>query len=73
MSIEDQIRYTQDIRRAALKQCKSVLQPLDKRGNINHAAEPLIFNTREDALAHQRANRRTLYSLYAGLLPTVTI
>ena len=50
MSIEDQIRYTQDIRRAALKQGKSVLQPLDKRGNINHAAEPLIFNSREDAL-----------------------
>jgi hypothetical protein len=71
MSIEDQIRYTQDIRRAALKQGRSVLQPLDKRGNINHAAEPLIFNNRDDALAHQRANRHTLYSLYAGL-QTVT-
>lgn len=65
--IEDQIRYTQDLRRAALKQGRSVLQPLDRHGNINHAAEPLIFNTREDALAHQRANRHTLYSLYVGL------
>ena len=67
--IEDQIRYTQDIRRAALAQGKSVLQPLDKRGNINHAAEPLIFNSRDDALAHQKANRHTLYSLYAGYKP----
>jgi hypothetical protein len=55
----EQIRYMIDIRRAALAQGKSVLQPLDRRGNINHAAEPLLFNSREDALAHQKANRHT--------------
>jgi hypothetical protein len=64
--IEDQIRYVSDLRRAALAQGKPVLQPLDKRGNINWSAEPLLFNSREDALAHQKANRHTLYSLYAG-------
>ena len=64
--IEDAIRHTSTLRRDALNQGKSVLQPLDRRGNINVYAEPLIFNSREDALAHQKANRHTLYSLYAG-------
>lgn len=66
MSIEDNIRHHTDTRRAALAKGLTVLAQLDKRGNINHAAEPLTFTSRGDAQAYQKANRHTLYSLYAG-------
>jgi hypothetical protein len=55
-----------DIRRDALKQGKSILQPLDAYGNSDYKKEPLVFNSREDALAHQKANKNILFSVYFG-------
>jgi hypothetical protein len=62
----EQIRYMIDIRRDALKQGKSVLQLLDKYGNSDYKKGPLVFNTRTEALAHQKANKNILFSVYFG-------
>lgn len=62
----EQIRYCIDVRRAALKQGRSLLQPLDAYGNSDYKKEPLVFNTRTEALAHKAANKNILFSLYLG-------
>lgn len=62
----EQIQYMIDVRRAALKQKKSVLQHLDAYGNSDYRKEPLVFNTRTEALAHKENNKHQLFSLYLG-------
>jgi hypothetical protein len=62
----EQIQYMIDVRRDALKQGKSVLQPLDAYGNSDYKREPLVFNTRTEALAHKAANKHQLFSVYVG-------
>jgi hypothetical protein len=62
----EQIRYMIDIRRDALEQKKTVLQPLDKYGNSDYKKEPLVFNTRTEAIAHQKANKNILFIAYFG-------
>lgn len=62
----EQIQYIIDVRRDALKQKKSVLQPLDAYGNSDYRKEPLVFNTRTEALAHKAANKNVLFSVYMG-------
>jgi hypothetical protein len=62
----EQIQYMIDVRRDALKQGKSVLQPLDAYGNSDYKREPLVFNTRTEAMAHKAANKNQLFSVYVG-------
>ena len=62
----EQIQYCIDVRRAALKQGRSLLQPLDAYGNSDYKKEPLVFNTRTEALAHKENNKHQLFSVYLG-------